>query len=69
MSTILDNRPRQHHVWKRLSSKDWFATFVPGDCSANPLIKLKDCRFTRPWLSDVSYYFIISLNRLNYLIE
>jgi hypothetical protein len=34
----------------------WSKHHVPGDCSANPAIKAKHCRFTHSWVPDVSTF-------------
>lgn len=37
------------HLWNT-----WAKTHVPGDCSMNPKIRPSDCRFTHPWIPEVS---------------
>ncbi len=43
---------RAHYMYHLLNS--WAKTHVPGDCSMNPKIPASDCRFTHPWIPEVS---------------
>lgn len=53
--TILNQRPEQMKVWYQYHlTNHWSKTHIPGDCSMNPGIKEGECRFTHPWIPDVS---------------
>lgn len=50
---IKRNMVKQQKFWLQYDlESQWPQTFVRGDCSTNPGIKTKDCKFTHPWLPD-----------------
>lgn len=52
---IKQNMPPQQKVWMQFHmTKIWGKTHVGGDCSMNQVITPADCKFTHPWIDDVS---------------
>lgn len=55
LEEINQNRPPSQKAYFQIDLKhDWPKTLVPGDCSMNPKIHRKNCRFAHPWIRDVS---------------
>jgi hypothetical protein len=54
LDEINKKRPPTQKAYFQIDLKyDWPKTLVSGDCSMNPKIHRKNCRFAHPWVGDV----------------
>ncbi len=61
LQEINEKKPPLQKAYYQLDLKeDWPKTLVPGDCSMNPNIHRKNCKFAHPWIPDVSLYLYMS---------
>ncbi len=49
-------KPQKAYIQSHLVN-NWPKTLVPGDCSMNLHLHSEECRFTHPWVADVSLLF------------